>query len=100
MIHRIKKNQDKSYPLVWMVLLLAALGTAAYFYLYPERLPEWAAKTPLGRDLQATKVYKWQDASGAWHVSDQPPAAGIDYQVESYTRDSNVLPLPPELQRQ
>ena len=30
---------------------------------------------------------------------DAPPASGIDYQSQTYTRDSNVLPLPPQLQR-
>ena len=85
---------------IWGIALLAAAGGAgSYFYLYPEALPEWATKTPVGRELQTVTVYKWQDASGSWQVSDQPPPAGTDYQVEEYTRDTNVLPLPPELQR-
>lgn len=86
--------------LAWIVVLLLVLGgTAVYFKLYPEKMPEWAAKTGLGRDLQTTTVYKWRDESGAWQVSDRPPPAGTEYQVEDYARDTNVLPLPPALQR-
>lgn len=86
--------------LVLGVVLLAGLGgVAGYYYLYPETLPEWAAKTGLGRDLQTTVVYKWRDAKGAWHVSDTPPPAGVSYETEQYGRDTNVLPQPPALQR-
>ncbi|MCP5443530.1 MAG: DUF4124 domain-containing protein [Chromatiaceae bacterium] len=95
----IKHHSNKRY-LLWGIVLLAAVGgVGAYFYLHPESLPEWAAKTPVGRDLQTTTVYKWQDASGAWQISDQPPPAGTRFQVEKYTYDTNVLPLPPQLQR-
>ena len=99
MITRIKRESKKG-PIFLVFILLAAFGAVGtYFYLYPESLPEWATKTSVGRDMQTTTVYKWQDASGAWHVSDQPPQAGIEYKVESYTRDTNVLPVPPKLQR-
>jgi hypothetical protein len=84
----------------WVVLLLLIVGAAAvYFKLNPEDLPGWASRTAIGKDLQTTTVYKWKDASGAWQVTDQPPAAGIDYEVQSYVRDTNVLPLPPKLER-
>ncbi len=87
-------------PLGWVLTLFALLGAiAAYFMLYPEEMPEWAAQTGVGRQMQTTTVYKWQDASGEWHVSDQPPPAGTEYEVQGYARDTNVLPLPPELQR-
>ena len=76
-----------------VVILLAAIGgVITYYTLYPESLPEWASKTKVGRDIQTTTIYKWQDKSGAWHVSDQPPPKGTDYQVEKYARDTNVLP--------
>ena len=94
---KFKRQSNKG---LWIVILLALIGSAGvYFYLYPEELPGWAAKTSVGRQMQTTTVYKWQDASGAWHVSDQPPPAGTKYQVDNYTRDTNVLPLPPEMQR-
>ena len=99
MITRIKRHSNKG-RILWTIVLLGALGAVAgYYYLHPEELPAWAAKTAVGRDMQTTTVYKWQDASGAWHVSDKAPPAGTDYRAEQYTRDVNVLPLPPELQR-
>ena len=82
-----------------LVLILGLAAAAYYFYEHPEQLPEWVAKTPLGRELQTTKVYRWKDASGNLHVSDQPPVSGIEYQEQTYHRDDNVLPLPPDLQR-
>ena len=86
--------------IIWIILLLAALAiTGGYFYLYPEHLPAWATKTSIGRDMQTTTVYKWQDPAGGWHVSDQPPPAGTKYEVEKYTRDTNVMPLVPESKR-
>ena len=84
---------------LFLSLLLLLGGVAYYFTLYPERMPAWAAKTTLGRELQTTRVYRWQDAAGVWHVTDQPPANGTPYEVQEYARDTNVLPLPPELQR-
>ena len=98
-IHRMR-HESKSNRLLWVVALLLVLGAAVgYFKLHPEDIPQWAARTSLGRDLQTTTVYKWQDATGAWHVGDAPPPPGIDFQSQTYTRDSNVLPLPPQLQR-
>jgi hypothetical protein len=85
---------------LWAVVLLGALAaTAVYFVLHPEQLPEWAARTELGRDLQTTAVYRWRDADGRWHVSDRPPRQDVEYEVERYSRDDNVLPLPPGLKR-
>jgi hypothetical protein len=81
-----------------MLIVVAALvGVAFYFSVYPERLPDWAARTTLGQEMQTTRVYKWQDATGAWHVSDAPPPADVDYSVQDYNTDDNVLPLPPAL---
>ena len=86
--------------LVWALLILAGLGAAAvYYHQHPEALPEWAARSSLGRDLQTTRVYKWQDANGRWHISDHRPKGDVEYQTETYTRDTNVLPLPPKLQQ-
>ena len=85
--------------LVFLFLLILLGGAAYYFTLYPERMPAWAAKTTMGRELQTTRLYRWQDGAGTWQVTDQPPADGTPYEVQEYARDTNVLPLPPELQR-
>jgi hypothetical protein len=44
-----------------------------------------------------TVVFKWRDKAGAWHVTDAPPGEGIAYERLEYHRDTNVLPLPPQL---
>ena len=92
----VKRTSNKS-RLLWITAALIAIGViGGYFYLHPESLPDWATKTSIGRELQTTTVYKWQDESGNWHVTDQPPPADIDYQVERYDRDTNVMPLTPK----
>ena len=84
----------------WLIAILVGIGGAAiYLRLHPEALPEWAARTWAGRQLQTTQVYKWRDTAGAWHVSDSPPPPGVAYTTEQYGRETNVLPLPPKLQR-
>ena len=95
----IKTHSDKKRFLWVFVLLLICAAATGYYYSHPEALPEWAAKTTFGRQLQTTTFYKWQDASGNWQVSDQPPPPGTEYQIERYSQDANVLPLPPSLQR-
>lgn len=83
------------------VLLLAGAGAAALFYLRPgfaPRLPEWLEQTALLPQAEVTQLFQWQDADGRWHVSDQPPAAGIAYERLEYRHDTNILPRPPELQ--
>lgn len=95
----IQKNNPWIGRFVIIALLAAAAGgTAVYFSAYPERLPEWSARTDLGREMQTTRVYKWQDASGAWHVSDTRPPGDVEFTVQEYNSDDNVLPLPPDLQ--
>lgn len=93
------KRERKGRGLLWLLLfLLVAGGAAGYYYLHPEELPSWAARTEVGRDLQTTRVYKWRNAGGEWQISDTPPPAGIEYEVQTYGRETNVLPLPPELE--
>lgn len=86
--------------LIWLIVILVGLGGAAtYLHQNPDQVPEWAAKSGLGRELQSTTVYKWQDDAGNWHISDQKPAESVEYQEGQYARDTNVLPLPPELEQ-
>ncbi|MGB5202403.1 MAG: DUF4124 domain-containing protein [Sedimenticolaceae bacterium] len=93
-----RRRAGRAGFLYLLSILVLLAGVGGYFTLYPERMPDWAAKTTLGRELQTTRVYKWQDASGQWHVSDQPPPAGMEYRTQDYSHDTNALPLPPALQ--
>jgi hypothetical protein len=101
MIHRLERRRSRwKARLIWTFLVLgSAAGVVGYYYLHPEELPAWAARTEMGRDLQRITVYRWQDAAGRWHITDQPPADGAPYQTETYTPDTNVLPLPPKLRQ-
>lgn len=46
-------------------------------------------------DENETTVYKWQDDTGEWHFSGQPPPAGISSSVETYRSDVNLTQAPP-----
>jgi hypothetical protein len=92
---RIKPANPWKSRILVLLVLLAALGAAALYYsTHPEALPEWAARTPVGRDLQTTTVYKWQDPQGGWHITDEPPPEGTSYETQRWSRDTNVLPPP------
>ena len=56
----------------------SASGTADEVFQEPE--------TPI-----TTTVYKWQDQSGQWHVSNTPPEGVADFQTKSYRSDQNVV---------
>jgi hypothetical protein len=97
-MHYQKHRNPWPRRLTLLALGLGVVGAAAYYFVAnPEQLPEWAARTEIGQEMQSTRVYKWQDASGAWHVSDTPPPDEAEYSVQEYNRDTNVLPLPPAL---
>lgn len=89
------KDDSNKGAILWMLILLGIIsGFGAYFYLYPESLPKWAARTPVGQAMQTTTVYKWKDHAGVWQITDRPPAVGIKYEIQNYSHDANVL-LPP-----
>lgn len=80
-------------------LVVAALAAAAaYVYLNPLAAPEWLQKAEVLPRPAPTVVYKWRDAAGAWHIADAPPPEGVAVERLEYHRDTNVLPLPPQLQ--
>lgn len=85
----------------WVVLATLALAlaaAAAFVYRNPLSAPQWLQKAQVLPKPAPTVVYKWRDRSGAWHITDAPPAEGISYERLEYHRDANVLPLPPQLQ--
>jgi len=49
-------------------------------------------------ESKTTTVYKWQDADGEWHFSNNPPPQGVASQVQTYRADTNVIqaPRPPK----
>jgi hypothetical protein len=99
-----------------IIILIVLVGAAALTSLNPSaedttnpilkglaNVRSWftcspAPKLPLPeveKDENATKVYKWQDESGEWHFSNQPPPSGVASSVETYRSDVNITQAPP-----
>ena len=85
-----------------MKLLVAgafvAAAAGAYLYTNSELVARWLRLTPFEREPVATRLYKWKDDEGQWHVTDKPPPAGTDHETLDYRGDVNILPLPPQLE--
>jgi len=78
-----------------ILVVVLAIGAAAGVYLYyfnPELGAELTRGTPLEREPPSSHVYKWRDADGEWHVSDEPPPEGTPYQRLEYGSDVNIMP--------
>jgi hypothetical protein len=84
--------------LLLLVLLMVVAGAGVYLYWNPLHAPEWLQETKLLPKAAPTVVYKWRDAAGAWHITDAPPPEGTAFERLEYQHDTNVLPLPPQLQ--
>lgn len=81
--------------------IIKGLNTVRSWFTGAATTLESAAKDPLtavdnATDKKATQVYKWQDASGEWHFSSQPPPKGIKGSVETYRTDVNITQALPE----
>lgn len=83
---------------LWILAALAlALGAGAAYYFFPAEVRSVLSGTPL--DFMApgaTRLYRWQDDRGDWHVTDQVPTDGRPYETLEYRRDTNILPRPDE----
>jgi hypothetical protein len=88
-----------------IILIIVAVAAAVFYGLNPaddsqspllrglaEIQSQHAAATP---PKPATTVYKWQDKSGQWHFSNQPPPPGTASSVKTYRADSNIMQAPP-----
>ena len=80
------------YLLVFSIILVIAAG---YLYLHPEIWHEWVKGTPLQPAPAVTRMYKWQDASGQWHLTDRQPDSGIKYEILIYNSNTNIVPSVP-----
>lgn len=41
-------------------------------------------------------IYRWQDSTGHWHVSDKPPPEGTEYSSTKYNLSTNSMAAPPK----
>ena len=82
------------------IVLLAVAAGAYYVYRNPTVVSPLVEDTPLEsivRDtLGTTRVYKWRDANGTVHITDEPPPAGTEYEKLEYQNDANVVPSVPK----
>jgi hypothetical protein len=75
-------------------VLLGAAG--AYCYVFErDALANFLDGTPLELPATTTEVYKWRDAKGVWHISDQRPVEDVKSETLRYRSDDNILPMAP-----
>ena len=80
------------------LIVISVLSFGTYYYFKPNQVKDWFRDAGLITAPETTRVYKWQDGEGNWHVSDKPPPGDATYEVRDYRSDENVLPLPPQLE--
>ena len=76
--------------IVVLLLVVAIVGTVAYWWRNPDQQPSWVADWIPNDDRAVTVMYRWQTANGQWHISDQPPAQG-EFEVVEVVRGTNVV---------
>ncbi len=82
------------------IIFLAVAAGAYYVYRNPTVVSPLVEDTPLEsivRDtLGTTRVYKWRDANGTVHITDEPPPEGTEFEKLEYQNDANVVPSVPK----
>ncbi len=84
-----------------IAIIVLAVVAAGAFYVYrnPIAVSELVNDTPLEgvvrSTLGTTRVYKWRDAEGTVHITDEPPPEGTKFEQLEYQNDANVVPSVP-----
>jgi len=86
---------------VFLAIVLFTVAAGAYYvYRNPTVVSPLVEDTPLEsivRDtLGTTRVYKWRDARGTVHITDEPPPEGTEFEKLEYQNDANVVPSVPK----
>ena len=85
--------------LVAIVLVAVAAG-AYYVFRNPTVVSPLVEGTllerPLRHTLGTTRLYKWRDAKGTVHITDEPPPEGTKFEKLEYQNDANVVPSLPK----
>jgi len=100
------------YRKIIRALLLLLVFAAAFPFVYPMKdgkpllsldrikLPAMPDITLPDVSLPSTQeesaavpviVYKWQDAEGSWHFSNEPPPPGVAYQTTELEPNANLI---------
>lgn len=85
---------------VLVVIVLVAVAAGAYYiYRNPTVVNPLVEGTPLERTVRealgTTRLYKWRDAKGTVHITDEPPPEGTKFEKLEYQNDANVVPSVP-----
>jgi len=85
---------------VIVVIILAAVAAGAFYvYRNPAAVSQLVDDTPLESAVRSTlgttRVYKWRDATGSVHITDEPPPQGTTFEKLEYRHDANVIPSVP-----
>ena len=82
------------------IIVLAVAAGAYYVYRNPTVVSPLVEGTPLERTVRdalgTTRVYKWRDAKGTVHITDEPPPEETKFEKLEYQNDANVVPSVPK----
>lgn len=95
---RARRPRRRGWLRALVLLAVLAGAVAAVWHFRPSVLRGVLRDTPIAPSPSVTRAYKWRDAQGSWHISDQPPPAGTPYQSIQVRSDENVLPPPKQEQ--
>jgi hypothetical protein len=87
---------------LFLLLVVLLLVASLVMYLKPEyrdRIQSLSSSIGLSdiTPKKTARLFKWRDTRGNWHITDQPPPEGVDFEKLEYREDLNVLPRPPGL---
>ena len=81
--------------LVFLLIIAAAVG----YFFNPgfKRFVDNQLSYNIGSKSHVSYGYKWQDKSGNWQLTQEPPSDGTLYQKIEVRDDWNVMDAPPAL---
>ena len=84
----------------WLLLALLVAG-GIFLYLNPDYRSRLLSSTSeMITPVATSRIYKWRNARGDWQLTDTLPPEGISYEILEHRSDENVLPRPPQLDKQ
>jgi hypothetical protein len=87
----VRSRQRGAAGLVILLVLAAAIGGYLWWRYFPESLPKPIKQITPPSAAASPILYKWKDAKGQWHYTDQPPA-DRPYEAVRIDPETNVLP--------
>ena len=57
-----------------------------------KRVKKAAITAPASPPGPVTRLYRWRDERGNWHISDHPPEGDVEYLARDYPHNLNRLP--------